>query len=262
MKSNLFATLSAVCLLAFTACEQAAEAPADLAQIKTDIQALENAWAAALSTQDLDALMALYADDAVSMPDNAPMVTGKAAIREQQEREFAGTPAGMTFSFEVLDIYGDGNTVTETGKSTYRDAAGEVTGTGKYMAVWEKQGDTYRCVREIYNDDAPPAPAGSKSIHLFDLPEGVTEAEWSAALAEMNGVVAELGYPGAGYYLYKTENADTKDYRYYFEGVWPSAEAYAKIHEDPAWIAASEKLGPMYDKIRAVEIYRRMNRVE
>jgi hypothetical protein len=78
------------------------------------------------------------------------------------------------------------------------------------MVVWKKQGDQYLCVREIYNGDAPAAPAATRSIHLFDMPEGVTEAEWSAALAEMNGVAAELGYPGAGYYMYKTENADTK----------------------------------------------------
>jgi uncharacterized protein (TIGR02246 family) len=262
MKSNLFFTLLAAFALTFTACQQAAESPVDLAQVKSEIQTLENAWAAALNARDLDALMALYTDDAVSMTNNAPMLAGKDAIRKSQEQEFAGMPEGLTYSFEVLDVYGDGNTITETGKSTYKNADGKVTGTGKYMVVWKRQGDQYLCVREIYNGDAPAAPAATRSIHLFDMPEGVTEAEWSAALAEMNGVAAELGYPGAGYYMYKTENADTKDYRYYFEGVWPSEEAYKKIHEAPAWIAASEKFNPMYDKIRAVEIYRRMNRVE
>jgi quinol monooxygenase YgiN len=168
----------------------------------------------------------------------------------------------MTYSFEVLDVYGGGNTFTETGKSTYKDASGKVMGTGKYTVVWEKQGEKYLCVREIYNGDAPSAPAATRSIHLFDLPEGVTEAAWSAALQEMNDVAAGLGYPGAGYYLYKTESADVKNYRYYFEGVWPSEEVYLKIHEDPTWKAASEKLDPMYAKIKAVEIYRRMNRVK
>jgi quinol monooxygenase YgiN len=62
--------------------------------------------------------------------------------------------------------------------------------------------------------------------------------------------------------LYKTEDAETKDYRYYFEGVWPSAEAYTKIHEAPAFTAASEKLGSLYDKIKAQEIYRRVSRVQ
>ena len=262
MRFHLFFTLLAISLLTFSGCQQGTETSADLAQIKTDIQSAENAWATALNARDLDALMALYTDDAVSMPDNAPMLVGKDAIRKNQEQEFANTPAGMTYSFEVLDIYANGNTVTETGKSTYKDAAGKVTGTGKYMVVWEKQGGKYLCVREIFNGDAPPAPTATRSIHLFDMPAGVTEAEWSAALKGMNSAIAELGYPGAGYYMYKTESADAKNYRYYFEGVWPSAEAYAKIHEDPTWKAAAEKFDPLYDKIKAVEIYRRMNRVE
>ena len=262
MRFHLFSILLAACLLTFTACQQAAESPADMAKVKSEIQALEDAWAAALNAQDLDALMAMYTDDAVSMPDNAPILAGKDAIRKQQEQEFASARTGRTYSFEVLDIYANGNTVTETGKSTYKDAAGKITGTGKYMVVWEKQGGKYRCVREIYNGDQLPAPAATRSIHLFDMPEGVTEAAWSAALTDINNVIAEMGYPGAGYYMYKTESADTKDYRYFFEGVWPSEEAYKKIHEDPAWVNASEKFKPMYEKIRAVEIYRRMNRVE
>lgn len=180
----------------------ASETPVGLAQVKSDIQAAENAWAAALNARDLDALMALYADDAVSMTNNAPMLAGKDAIRKNQEQEFASTPEGLNFTFEVLDIYGDGNTVTETGASTYKNADGEVVGTGKYMCVWKKQDGKYLCVREIYNGDSPSVPK-DKSIHLFDLPADVAEADWAAALAETNGVIAELGYPGAGYFSIK-----------------------------------------------------------
>ncbi len=262
MKSNLFFTLLAACLLAFTACQPTSESQPDLAQIKSDIQKMEDAWAAALNARDIDALMNLYTDDAVSMPDGESAQAGKAAIRQNQEREFANQPAGMTHSFQTVDVYANGSQVTEIGTSTYKDAEGQVIGTRKYMCVWEKQGDKYLCAREIYNDDQPSAPAASKSLHLFDLPAGVTEAEWSAALKDMNSAIAKMGYPGAGYFLYKTEKADTKDYRYYFEGVWPSAEAYTKIHEDPAFKALDEKYGPLYKKIQAVEIYRRVSRVQ
>lgn len=247
--------------MTFSACQQAAETSVDLEQVKSEIQAAENAWAAALNARDLDALMALYTDDAVSMINNAPMLAGKDAIRKNQEHEFASVPEGFNYSFEVLDVYGDGNTVTETGTSTYKNADGEVVGTGKYMCVWEKHDGKYLCAREIYNGDTPSVPS-NKSIHLFDLPADVAEADLAASLTETNGVIAELGYPGAGYYLYKTENADTKDYRYYFEGVWPSAEAYTKIHEAPEFVAVSKKSEAMYNKIEAVQIYRRMSRVE
>ncbi len=258
--SLLFPAL-AMCLLCF-ACQPATGQSPDQATLKTEIQALEDAWAAALNARDVDAFMAMYTDDAVTMPVNSPMLVGKEAIRKDQTKRFASMHADLRFSFEVLDVYGDGNTVTETGKTTYTFANSKVTGTGKFIIVWEKRGDTYRCARKIYNYDTPPAPAGSKSLHLFDLPEGLTEAAWSAALRDINQVIAEMGYPGAGYYLYKTEDADTKDYRYYFEGVWPSPEAYAKIHEDPAWIAAAEKMMPLYQQIKAVEMYRRVVRVK
>lgn len=101
-----------------------------------------------------------------------------------------------------------------------------------------------------------------KSIHLFDMPDGVTEAEWSNAINEINAVIAKIGYPNAGYVFYKATGDTVKSNRYYFEGVWPAGDDYKKIHEDPEFIRASEKLTPMYDKIKAVEIYRKLKRVE
>jgi uncharacterized protein (TIGR02246 family) len=263
MKKNILPGIyafTASCLLLFS-CQQESGGPADLTQVRTEIQAAEDAWAAALNDRDLEALMAMYADDAVSMPDNGPMLVGKDAIRTGQEQEFARTPAGLSFSFETLDVYAQGNTVTETGQSTYKDASGKIIGMGKYMCVWEKRGDKYLCIREIYNSNKASAPAAEKSIHLFDLPSDLSEAVWLDALNQLNGVIAELGYPGAGYHMYKTEGADIKNYRYYFEGVWPTAETYTTIHEDPAFTAAVDKLGPLYEKIKAVEIYRRMSHV-
>ncbi len=169
MKANHFVTILSTCIFLFTACQQPAEQPPaattepgvapapakpDMAQIKSEIQAAENAWAAALNARDLNALMALYTDDAVSMADKAPMLVGKAAIQTAQEAEFKTMTAGKTFAFEAMDVYGDGDVVTETGKSIYKDAAGKVTGTGKYMAVWQKRDGKYLCLREIYNSDA------------------------------------------------------------------------------------------------------------
>lgn len=262
MKSQLISIAVMMFLLAFSACQQAGQSSTDLTQVKTKIQALENAWADALNNQDLDALMAMYTEDAVSMANNSPMMVGKDAIRKEQEKEFANQPEGMTYSFETLDVYGSTDMVTETGQSTYKDANGKVLGKGKYMVVWKKQGEEYLCIREIYNNDSSPEPSAEKSIHLFDFPEGVTEASWMTALNEVNEVIADLGYPGAGYYMYKDQNDDTKDYQYYFEGVWPSKEVYTKIHEDPTYMEAAEKFRPLYDKISAVEIYRKMSRIQ
>jgi uncharacterized protein (TIGR02246 family) len=125
----------------------------DMAAIKTEIQALETAWAAADNARDAKALVAFYADDAASLSNNAPMIVGKAALQKDIEANFAKKAKGSTSVYEVMDIFGDENAVTEVGKSTVKDASGKVISTGKYMAIWEKRDGKYLCVRDIYNDD-------------------------------------------------------------------------------------------------------------
>ncbi|WP_421826843.1 hypothetical protein [Larkinella sp.] len=100
-----------------------------------------------------------------------------------------------------------------------------------------------------------------KSIHLFDMPAGVTEAQLSTMIGEMNTVIKRLGYSNAGYTLYKVEGKGADKYRYYFEGNWPNTNAYQKIHDDKSFQEADKKLGTVYEKIKAVEIYRRLVRV-
>jgi len=101
-----------------------------------------------------------------------------------------------------------------------------------------------------------------KSIHLFDMPAGVTEAQLSAVIGELNTVIKRLGYSNAGYTFYKVAGKEDDKYRYFFEGNWPNAEAYQKIHDDKSFQEADKKLGMVYEKIKVVEIYRRLVRVQ
>ena len=126
----------------------------DMAAIKAEIQALETAWSAADNAGDVPALLAFYSDDAVSMGSGTPMAVGKAAIQKEMEAGMASRPAGTTVSYDVLDVYGDENTVTEVGKMTRKDASGKVVSSGKYMAIWEKRNGKYICVRDISNNDS------------------------------------------------------------------------------------------------------------
>ena len=130
------------------------ETKPDMAKIKREIQAIEKAWAAADNARDANALAAFYANDAISMSENSPMVVGKAAILKEMQTSFASRPAGHTVSYEVLDVFGDENIVTEVGKSTRMDASGKVVYTGKYMAVWEKRDGKWLCLSDIGNSDS------------------------------------------------------------------------------------------------------------
>lgn len=114
----------------------------------------------------------------------------------------------------------------------------------------------------VHGQAQKPSTAQLKSIHLFDMPQGVTEAEISAVLKEMNTTIKRLGYNDAGYSLYKVEGDGSEKYRYFFEGVWPSAEAYKKIHEDKMYLESDKKASVLIKKIREAELYRRLKRVD
>ncbi len=126
----------------------------DMAKLKTEIQVLETAWSAADNARDTTAIAAFYSDDAISMSNNKPMLVGKAAIRQDIGESLAKRVAGSTIAYDVVNVFGNENTVTEIGKITRKDASGKVTYTGKYMAVWEKRDGKYICVSDIGNDDA------------------------------------------------------------------------------------------------------------
>jgi uncharacterized protein (TIGR02246 family) len=134
--------------------EAAASAAPDMGKVKTEIQTLETAWAAAENAGDSKALAAFYADDAVSMPRDKPMIVGKEAIAKDIEAGMATRDKSMTIAYNVLDVFGDENTVTEVGTAIRKDSTGKVAYSGKYMAIWVKRDGKYLCIRDMSNNDA------------------------------------------------------------------------------------------------------------
>ncbi|MBX2891659.1 MAG: nuclear transport factor 2 family protein [Saprospiraceae bacterium] len=155
MKSTTFLPVFAVSVFAFASCQQTPPSPAapDLAKIRTEIQAMENAYAVAMNAKDAGAIVVYYADDAVSLPNNAPILSGKEAILNDLKNQIASDTSKTTASFEVMDVFAAGDLVVETGKSTFKDVSGAVVRTGKYMSLFEKRDGKYVCIRDIYNDD-------------------------------------------------------------------------------------------------------------
>jgi ketosteroid isomerase-like protein len=164
MNKTTFLTTLSLCILLLASCQQApetkAEAPKpDMAKIKAEIKAIEDAWAVASSAEDVATIVGFYADDAISMIDDQPMLVGKAAIQKSVEAEMARHKGKVTVAFETLDLYGDETRVTEVGKTTVTDSTGKVVYTGKYMAVWEKRNGKWLTIRDMSNDDAKEDPA-------------------------------------------------------------------------------------------------------
>jgi uncharacterized protein (TIGR02246 family) len=125
----------------------------DPAQLKKEIQEQETAWSNADNARDVNAVAAFYADDAMSLATDKPMLVGNAAIKKDMEESLAKRPKGSKLSYDVMDAYGDDDHVTEVGKTTRMDSTGKVTSTGKYMAIWEKRNGKWICIRDIGNED-------------------------------------------------------------------------------------------------------------
>jgi len=154
----LLLTMIVLSILSLTSCKQApagetATAP-DMDAIRTEIQAMEDAYAAAYSAGDANAVVAYYADDAVSMPANEPSAVGKAAILASLQKSIDERKSPVSQAYEVVDLYAEGDLLIETGKSTTKDSTGAVISTGKYMSVFKKVDGKYICIRDISNSDS------------------------------------------------------------------------------------------------------------
>jgi uncharacterized protein (TIGR02246 family) len=124
-------------------------APA-LAQDKSTIEKLNDAWTAAFNKGDAVAVAALYTEDAYVLPPGSDMVKGHAAIEAfwRQAAQQMGDaklttidvlPLGRTAAREI-------GTVTLKTKS---QPAQEIT--GKYAVVWRKVGGKWKLATDIWN---------------------------------------------------------------------------------------------------------------
>ena len=126
-------------------------APA-LAQNKTTIEKLNDAWTAAFNKGDDAAVAALYTEDAYVLPPGSSMVKGRAAI-EAFWRQAAQqmTDAKLT-TVDVLPL--GRSAAREVGTVTLKTKSQppqEVV--GKYVVVWRKIGRDWKLATDIWNTD-------------------------------------------------------------------------------------------------------------
>ena len=152
MKSKLkLIAIFAVSSFAFASCSTpAAESKkVDTEAIKPEIQAMEDAFAKAEKEKNADGVVAYYSDDAISYNRNEEPSVGKAAIKAKIVKQLAADTAGITHVYKVVDLFADGDLVTEIGSYTNTDAAGALADKGFYMSCFQKRNGKYVCVRDM-----------------------------------------------------------------------------------------------------------------
>jgi ketosteroid isomerase-like protein len=148
-----------LCLLLLSSC--APPAP-DIAQLRKTLEEMTAKAEQNMMAGTIDTNLADYTDDAVSMPNNGPMLKGKPAIREYYQ---AMMSMGMKFTgvdFVSSDLQASGSYAYELGTYTMTIDMGGITinDKGKYLTVYERGTDgKWRVKVETWNTDTmPPMP--------------------------------------------------------------------------------------------------------
>jgi ketosteroid isomerase-like protein len=130
-------------------------------EYKTKIQALASEMAKWMVDGNLEKGLAMYTDDAISMPSYQPMQEGIAAIRSATATMASSGMKYNTFELTTLKVIPNGNLIHEIG--TYKINTSmpgmdkPIDDHGKYLTVWEKQKDGSLKVKiEIWNSNVDP----------------------------------------------------------------------------------------------------------
>jgi ketosteroid isomerase-like protein len=125
---------------------------------------LDNKWAKAAATKDVEQTIAFYSDDAVVFPPNATSAATKEAIRNGWTEMFASSGFVISWQPTRVQVAKSGGMAWVSGAYELRmnDANGKPSNDrGKYLEVWEKQTDgNWKCTADMWNSNlAPSSPA-------------------------------------------------------------------------------------------------------
>lgn len=152
------------CILFLFSC--APPAP-NLVEVRKAIDAMNEKGEKDLLAGTMDTTLGHYTDDAISMPNNGPMLKGKKAIKEYYQGMFA---SGMKFTkvhFITDNVQVSGPYAYEVGKYTMTlqiPVIGEMSDEGKYLTVYEHSADgKWKIKVETWNTnkEPPKPPAGT-----------------------------------------------------------------------------------------------------
>jgi uncharacterized protein (TIGR02246 family) len=125
------------------------------------MHAMEQAFVTAYNSGDVATAAALYAEDAVLLPPNAPSASGRSAIHAYLEKDVAeSAKAGVKLSISPKADGGvSGNMGWTSGTYSAKDKSGHIVEAGKFLSVFRKKDGKWLYLRDTWNTDSPPASA-------------------------------------------------------------------------------------------------------
>jgi ketosteroid isomerase-like protein len=136
--------------------EEPVTAAVDTLQIKKEIQAKEDQFAATYNGGELKNI-GYYADDATSYSQNKPPLVGKQAIIDYLKANVGSLVKSRKMSFTTKEVFvtDGGSQVLEIGYYQIVDATNATVNSGHYMSLFVKRDGKYYCLRDMSTSDIP-----------------------------------------------------------------------------------------------------------
>jgi ketosteroid isomerase-like protein len=122
------------------------------------VRAADAAWLKVYSAKDLEKSVAFCDEQGSMMAPNAPIATGKAAIKKLISSDFASGDLVWHADKAGVAQSGDLGYTSGTYKFSFKDPSGRpAVDNGKYLTVWKKQADgSWKVLFDMFNTDQPP----------------------------------------------------------------------------------------------------------
>lgn len=154
MKKLQIIFFSCLMMLLASHCNQ--QAPDTTAEDIETIKGISPVWFKSYNSGDANAIVALYAENAVLSPPGVPSAHGKTEIQEYFTKDVsASNEAGITLNSDPSETEANvsGNLGWEWGTFTVKDKSGFTVDQGKYVTVLEKKNGKWLIIRDIWNSD-------------------------------------------------------------------------------------------------------------
>jgi uncharacterized protein (TIGR02246 family) len=145
------------------------------AQESPELAAKAEAWEAALNAGDVEAIVALYADDGRLLPPNGEMAQGGAAVRTIFGEMVA---AGVKGELETIEAMVAGDMGYRVGTYQLTAPDGAVVDQGKYIETWTMVDGEWKISNDIWNSDMPADAGGTEILATHEVKDA---AQWLAA---------------------------------------------------------------------------------
>jgi uncharacterized protein (TIGR02246 family) len=243
---------------------------ADLAAAEQEVSAALNEFWGAWLDVDFDEGMAFYAES----PDLSLMTDGylweSKTAAEEAFRPYFETLERQEIDFQVTKIQALAPNVVHVAQiGTYRQFGtdGSVTPDIGFATdlVWAKRDGSWKVIA-YHQSEENPAPTELKSVHLFDLPPSISEADFVGSLKAFNDVIRTAGFKGNGYEFFRVgESQDPEEtpvgFDYVMHGTWVDQPTYDQIHELELYQNTPQELMDVFVPVFAGQRYSRYVRI-